>query len=223
MRDDCRDKGGHVRRLARYLFTFCSAVSLLLCVATLALWGRSYWRFDGIAYGGAMDAGRMLEKVDVWTDRGGLFLQIFYRRVPPERSGDYEQRYLPPAQFRRLGWGAYSNSQANLAKYSQESGVTRPSAASQLIAFKWASVTGAAPVQTPTGSYSAWIWSLDAEFPFSAIVLFTAVLPAGWAVAARRTRRRRQLGRCQNCGYDLRGTPDRCPECGTLAAAKAVA
>jgi hypothetical protein len=35
-----------MRRLARHLFTLCSAVSLLLCVAACVLWVRSYAASD---------------------------------------------------------------------------------------------------------------------------------------------------------------------------------
>jgi hypothetical protein len=54
-------------------------------------------------------------------------------------------------------------------------------------------------------------------------------LVAGWsvppllwlAIRLRRSgirRRRKRLGLCLNCGYDLRGSPGRCSECGEVVA-----
>lgn len=49
----------------------------------------------------------------------------------------------------------------------------------------------------------------------------SAVLPAGWFLVARRRRGllARRRGLCTRCGYDLRATPDKCPECGAVPAA----
>ncbi len=59
--------------------------------------------------------------------------------------------------------------------------------------------------------YRSW----EVKFPYWPLVALTAACPA-WVVArAVRTRRRRERGLCEQCGYDVRSTPDRCPECGT--------
>jgi len=50
------------------------------------------------------------------------------------------------------------------------------------------------------------------------LMLLFARLPAGWARVIWRRRRRRKLGLCVACGYDLRATPARCPECGAESA-----
>ena len=58
-------------------------------------------------------------------------------------------------------------------------------------------------------------WRVDV--PFWAIVA-TFVSPfALWCVGLRRRRKRNRAARglCPDCGYDLRASPDGCPECGS--------
>lgn len=52
--------------------------------------------------------------------------------------------------------------------------------------------------------------------PYWFVVLVLAVAP-GWRLTRWwRRRRQRRLGHCFVCGYDIRATPDRCPECGQV-------
>jgi hypothetical protein len=53
-------------------------------------------------------------------------------------------------------------------------------------------------------------------FPYWFLIILTSAVAIMAIVLLRRHGRRRITGACINCGYDLRATPERCPECGTI-------
>lgn len=62
------------------------------------------------------------------------------------------------------------------------------------------------------GSYRSWVLNIKHWL----LMLIAVPAPAAWGIA-RLARQRTRSGICRQCGYDLRATPDRCPECGTPA------
>lgn len=54
--------------------------------------------------------------------------------------------------------------------------------------------------------------------PYWFLFLLAGIMPARWLWPLSQKHRRRIGNLCAVCGYDLRATPEKCPECGTMAA-----
>lgn len=63
----------------------------------------------------------------------------------------------------------------------------------------------------PQGVWERW---RKVMVPYALLVGLAALPPALWARRWLRTNHRLSAGRCRTCGYDLRGLPHLCPECG---------
>jgi hypothetical protein len=173
-------------RLRRILLNAATGLSLLLCVAAVALWVRSRLRSDHVTLSWRNHDGDALRSLSVESFEGRLAVsQETWQRGGPAgrnvRTSVGEKSYLDvdAAAMRfdvaGLQWGVYDHRQA---------------------------------------ARDGWLLVV----PFWAVVLPITLL-TGLALRARWSAGHRRTGLCPACGYDLRATPERCPECGRGAAA----
>jgi hypothetical protein len=193
----------------RRLLNYATALSLLLCVAVCVLWVRSYWATDLFWWHGITDEGdRCYIRQDlVEAGRGGVGMSRSVRSGPrrPVDGGpsvrEVAERVSIP--FYRVWRPRYPN-------FYNRNGAWLDRAGFQFDYYvAW-------PDPDPLRPAHGWSWKV--VVPCWALAAGTATLPA--ARAASRLRRRwrtRGAGLCPTCGYDVRATPDRCPECGLLA------
>ena len=67
--------------------------------------------------------------------------------------------------------------------------------------------------------YNDWSYR-QVTAPCWAIAAAAIPLPTIWLERRRKKVRAEMLGLCPKCGYDLRASPERCPECGTPVPAR---
>ena len=190
--------------MKRHVLNVLTALSLLLCVAVVALWVRSYWRFDTV--------GKSALSMETLTGAARVFGSVRGRLWMTRTHGALEHEdaaYEHEANVRRRREGVdpsawqYSHGPADRLKLA-------PGAD----AFHWIRK------QTATRSGGA-SYELSVRVPHAFLTALAAVAPAAWLLNWRRARMRGRHGLCPRCGYDLRATPDKCPECGTPAKAPA--
>jgi hypothetical protein len=58
--------------------------------------------------------------------------------------------------------------------------------------------------------------TFELALPNALALPLLGVLPFEYLRRAKRANRAARAGLCAACGYDLRATPDRCPECGVV-------
>jgi hypothetical protein len=194
-------------RLARHLLTLCSATSLLLCVVVCVLWARSYrlgsfGEFIGSLHTRTAAPAYHYSCAGIYSSHGSLGVGFMHQVTS---VNDPWQVIYPDG--RRLVW----DGRECFERYPFMS-MPRPTALNEWgFCARWAS--------WPIGSalVTARHWSRGIAVPHWLVAFSAAILPAVHARRVWRPMRQRQRGHCVRCGYDLRASPDRCPECGTPA------
>ena len=177
--------------MKRTLLNFAAAasvVSLLVCGASLALWVRSFSSAEGMEHNRRwIEDGQVRWRViSVHSSTRSIFLGMVSQHTPAQ-SGD-----------QRWEW--------RLIKYRRP--LTTPTDSAfwkRRIGVDWAHYNNGMS-----------LYVIAIPHPLLAAITFVPAIVIVKQVRAARRRARLKAGRCPTCGYDLRATTQRCPECGTI-------
>ena len=203
-------------------------MSLLLCVGTAVLWVRSYWVFDcpsieryvGTHAPGINDQSLLMT---VWAGSRLGKLTLSFQSEWTEYFNGY-----PGATFDSLFPKGYTRTWETTTANDE----TKPVAAAD-----WFPILCNAHPRLWNHLGCAWLIALSGADMYvyrntshvyhyrkayvsvchGWLLLIFAIPICPWLIPQLRRWRRLRLNRCPSCGYDLRATPGRCPECGTMS------
>ena len=195
-------RGREMRNLTRiigWLFRGLAVLSLLLCIATAALLVRSYFRWDSWDQF-SIDPGPEYAR-DIFAESDDGLLCVGRQWILQHDEGS-------------SGIGARG--------FGHQEEAERP----MTVTWNFADPEGSCWSHfgmcievTPPPIWRPHLHDVRVIIPIWPAVLLFSILPLveiGYMRRRRRRNYRKSHGMCLVCGYDLRATPDRCPECGTV-------